>query len=159
MPALTVTEPTRSSSSSPIRSTIAPATVSASRGSCSGSKQRELVAAEPEGLAVLAQLRSELGQQPVAFRVAEQVVDALEVVDVEQAEREGCSARLGLEQLALEPVVEMAVVAEPGERVGQCEAHRAQRVVGRALVERDRQQRARRAPQRAAASAARARRA
>ena len=49
---------------------------------------------------------------------------------------------LGLDQLALEPLVEMAVVAEPGQRVGQREPHRAERAVGRALVERDREQRA-----------------
>ena len=106
-----------------------------------GQEQRELVAAEPEGLAVLAQLRGELGEQPVALGMAVEVVDALEVVDVDQAEREGRASRLGLHELALEPVVEMPVVAEPGERVGECEAHRAERVVGRALIERNREQR------------------
>ena len=106
-----------------------------------GQQKGELVAAEPEGLAVLAQLGRELGEEPVAFGMAVEVVDALEVVDVDQAEREGRAAGLGLDELALEPVVEVPVVPEPGERVRQGEAHRAQRVVGRALVERDREQR------------------
>ena len=124
-----------------------------------GEQQRELVAAEPEGLAVLAQLRRQLGEQAVALGMPEQVVDPLEVVDVEQAEREGRSAGFRLHQLALEALVEVAVVPEPGERVGQCKTHRAQSVVGRALVQRDGEQRTRRAPPREAATAARGRRA
>ena len=49
---------------------------------------------------------------------------------------------LRLDQLALEPLVEVPVVAEPRQRIGQRELHRAQCAVGRALVERDREQRA-----------------
>ena len=74
--------------------------------------------------------------------MAEEVVDALEVVDVDEAEAEGAAVSLRLDQLALEPLVEVAMVAEPGQRIGQCELHRAERTVGRALVERDREQRA-----------------
>ena len=107
-----------------------------------GQEQRELVAAEPESLAVLPQGRREAGENTVAGRVAEEIVDALEVVHVDEAEAEALAVALGLDQLALEPIVEMPVVAEPGQRIGQREPHRAQGAVGRALVERDREQRA-----------------
>jgi hypothetical protein len=73
--------------------------------------------------------------------VAEQIVDPLEVVDVEQAERERRARRVRLRQLALEAIVEVPVVAEARERVGECETHGPERVIGRALVERDCKQR------------------
>ena len=66
-----------------------------------GEQQRELVAAEPEGLAVLAEACADLGEHPVSDRVPEEVVDALEVVDVDHAEREGDAARLCSDELAL----------------------------------------------------------
>ena len=69
------------------------------------------------------------------------VVDLLEVVDVDEAERERPALLLGEGDLALEPLVEVPVVAESRERVGEREAHRFQRRKGRALVERDREQR------------------
>ena len=50
-------------------------------------QQRELVTAEPERLAALAQPPGDLRQDAVAGRMAEAVVDPLEVVDVDQAER------------------------------------------------------------------------
>ena len=106
-----------------------------------GQEERELVSTQPEGLAVLAELRGEVGEQPVALRMAVEVVDALEVVDVDQAEREGRASGLGLHELALEPVVEMSMVAEAGQRIGECETHGPERVIGRALVERDCEQR------------------
>ena len=104
-------------------------------------QDRELVAAEPERLAALAEVRRELGEHLVAARMPEAVVDPLEVVDVHQAEAERIALRPRVGELALEPVVEVAVVAEPGQRVGQREPHRAQLAEGRALVERDREQR------------------
>ncbi len=107
----------------------------------SGQEQRELVATEPEGLAVLPQARGELRQNVVARRVAETVVDALEVVDVDEAERELAVLLAGAHELELEPVVEVPVIAKPGERIGEREAHGPQRVVGRALVQADREQR------------------
>ena len=106
-----------------------------------GEQDRELVAAEPEGLAALAEVRRELREHLVAARMAEAVVDPLEVVDVHEAEAERIALRAGVCELALEPVVEVAVVAEPGQRVGQREPHRSQLAEGRALVERDREQR------------------
>ena len=69
------------------------------------------------------------------------VVDVLEVVDVDEAEAECVSVLLCLGQLALQPLVEVTVVAKAGERVGEREPHRLQRCERRALVERDRQQR------------------
>ena len=69
------------------------------------------------------------------------VVHLLEVVDVEQAEgqREASSCALSR---SLEPLVEVAVIAEPGQRVGQRKAHGLERAVHRALVERDGDKRA-----------------
>ena len=49
---------------------------------------------------------------------------------------------LCLVQVVLEALVEVAVVAEPGEGVGERQAHRLQRAVHRALVERDGDERA-----------------
>ena len=90
----------------------------------------------------MAQARRHLRQDLVAGRVPVPVVDLLEVVDVEQDEREREAFVLGLVQVVLEPLVEVAVVAEPGERVGERQAHRLQRAVHRALVERDGDERA-----------------
>ena len=69
------------------------------------------------------------------------VVDPLEVVDVDQADAERIALLGRVGELALEPVVEMAVVAEPRQRVGQREPHRTQLAERRTLVERDREQR------------------
>ena len=74
--------------------------------------------------------------------MAEAVVDPLEVVDVEEAERDERVGLVGERQLALEPLVEVAVVAEAGQRIGEREPHRAEGAVRRALVERDRDERA-----------------
>jgi hypothetical protein len=107
-----------------------------------GEEDGELVAAQPERLAALAQVRGQLREHLVAARVAVAVVDPLEVVDVDQAEAERVALRLRVGELALEPVVEVTMVAEPGERVGEREPHRAELAEGGALVERDREQRA-----------------
>ena len=141
MPALTVTGPAggRSARRDPLDDRLGRdprALLVAAR-----QQDRELVAAEPEGLAALAQVRGQLGEHLVAGGMAEAVVDLLEVVDVHEAEAERIALRLRVGELALEPVVEVAVVAELGERVGERQAHRAQLTEGRALVERDREQR------------------
>ena len=52
------------------------------------------------------------------------VVDLLEVVDVEQAESERDAGLLRVVEVALEPLVEVAMVAEPGQRVGERETER-----------------------------------
>ena len=115
------------------------------RPSCSsrrGQEECELVAAEPEGLAALAEAGGDLREDAVADRVAVAVVDLLEVVDVEKAEREREALLLRLVQVVLEALVEVAVVPEPRQRVGERQAHRLQRAVHRALVERDGDERA-----------------
>ena len=106
-----------------------------------GQDDGELVAAQPECLAVLPQPRGDLGEDPVAGGVAETVVHVLEVVDVDEAEGQRPAALAGVLELLPEPVVEMAMVPEARKRIRQREPHRAQRSVGRALVERDREQR------------------
>src|SRR5438445_564714 len=100
-------------------------------------EKREFVAAEPERLAALAQPPGDLREDAVARGMAEAVVDPLEVVDVDQAERQRLRVVLGSDELALQPLVEVAMVAEPGERIGEREPHRAQLAERRALVERD----------------------
>ena len=62
--------------------------------------------------------RGDLGEDVVAGRVAVHVVDALEVVEVEHDERDGRLVGRGDEELLPEPLVERAVVPEPGEWVG-----------------------------------------
>ena len=105
-------------------------------------EERELVAAEPERLAALAEARGDLREHAVADRVAEAIVDLLEVVDVEQAEGQRDAALLCLVEVALQPLVEVPVVPEPGQRVGEREAHGLEGAVHRALVEGDRDERA-----------------
>ena len=105
-------------------------------------KHRELVAAQPERLAALTQPGRDVAEHKVADRMPEPVVHALQVVEVDEAERERRAHLLGRDELTLEPLVEAAVVSEAGERVGQREPHRADRLVRRALVEGDREQRA-----------------
>ena len=63
-------------------------------------------------------------------------------MNVEEAEGQREALLLRLVQVVLEPLVEVAVVAEPGERVSEREAHRLERAVDRALVERDSDERA-----------------
>ena len=103
---------------------------------------RELVSAEPEGLAALAQARRDLAEHEIADGVPEAVVDALEVVEVDEAEGKRRALVFGDDELALQAFVEAAVVAETSERVGQSESHRLHGLVGRALVERNREERA-----------------
>src|SRR3954471_6105996 len=106
-----------------------------------GQQQCELVAAEAERLAGLPQAGREPREDAVAGRVAEAVVDPLEVVHVDEAEGQRQRLLLRVPQLALDPFVEMPAVAEARQRVGQRQAHRAQRADDRALVELDREQR------------------
>ena len=97
----------------PTRSTIDRATATAARSSRPGQHHRELVAAEPEALASLPQARRDLSEDAVADGVAVAVVDALEVVDVDEAQAQRQLRLLGLGELDLEPLVEVAVIAEP----------------------------------------------
>ena len=59
----------------------------------------------------------ELGEDLVADAVAVDVVDALEVVDVEHHDADGLVRRGRVRELAAEPLVEVAVVEEAGQRV------------------------------------------
>ena len=102
-----------------------------------GEEERELVASDPERLAVLAQPAGDLREDEVALRVPQRVVQLLEVVDVEQADAEREALLLRLGEVLVEAVVEVAVVAEAGERVGEREPHGLQLAEDRALVERD----------------------
>ncbi len=90
------------------------------RGRAAGGEDRELVAADPVGLAVLPdclpQLAPELGEDLVAGGVAEGVVVALETVEVEQ--HQGCRFLLGATTAGAEVDLHPALVAEPGQGVG-----------------------------------------
>ena len=82
---------------------------------------RELVAADAAGdVGVaddLADALGDLGQHRVAGEVADPVVDRLEVVEVEDDQREAPVVALGARGLAREGLVEVAAVVQPGERV------------------------------------------
>ena len=83
--------------------------------------------ASPPGVEPL----SHRDQRPVALLVAERVVEPLEPVQVEQADAQPAAAP----QLAVQPLLEAAAVAEPGQRVGGGRAHRLERAQHRALVQ------------------------
>ena len=102
----------------------------------------ELVAAQPEALAALAEARRDLPEHAVTERMAVAVVDALEVVDVDEAEAERIAGALRRRERTLQALVEVTVVSEPGERVGERKLHGLERGERRSLVERDREQRA-----------------
>src|SRR5579862_4191888 len=81
----------------------------------------ELVAAEPRKRVAPAHLgfqqRTHLPEQGIACAVATGIVDDLELIDVEIAERVGGFACLRALQRALEAGLELAPVDEPGEQV------------------------------------------
>ena len=107
-----------------------------------GEHECELIAAQPERLTRVAQPGRDLREHLVARRVAVAVVDLLEVVEVEQHDRQRQARLLGAFELRLQLLLEVPMVAEPGERVGLRQAHGAQRVVRRALMQCHRDQRA-----------------
>ena len=81
----------------------------------------ELIAAQArEGIApahLRLEQRADLPEQRVARAVAAGVVDDLELVEIEAAERVGGLARLGALQRPLHAVLELAPVDEAGEHV------------------------------------------
>ena len=117
--------------SPPATATGAAATAARSRSaarsapsrSVSGQDHHELVAAPAGQLVAAAQRAREpprhLLQHPVARLVAVGVVDALEVVDVDAAEREQVPVAGGQGDRALELVGAVAAVRQPGQVVGE----------------------------------------
>ena len=93
---------------------------------------RELVAADAEGTVAVAQrVADAVGhahEQAVAGRMALAVVDDLEVVEVDEQQRDGHLVATVELELAVELLLERAVVAEAGEAV-------VQRVLARLAVE------------------------
>ena len=83
----------------------------------------ELVAAEPrDGVGRphrVVQARRERHQQVVAGRVAERVVDELELVEVGEQHRDRAAVAPPPRERALEPVERERAVREPGQRVVQ----------------------------------------
>ena len=86
-----------------------------------GKHDRELIAADPRqrvGLAgAAAQHGGDLGEDAVPGRVAEGVVDLLEVVEVEHQQRPGDAVAVAARQLGPQVFLEAAPVLQPGERV------------------------------------------
>ena len=82
----------------------------------------ELLASHPADHVRRADDRAEHRRDPlqnfVALAVAADVVDPLEVVDVEHHQRERLVRPPGAAELGAQPLVEVAVVVEAGERVG-----------------------------------------
>ena len=86
-------------------------------------EHRELVAAEA-GDHVLraqhgAQARADRAQQLVAGVVAERVVEHLQVVDVEEEQREAAALRVGARDRVAEALEQQGAVGQAGERVVQ----------------------------------------
>lgn len=88
-------------------------------------QQHELLAALPEGEVDLADLAAhpagELGQHGVPRRVAVRVVDGLEPVQVEGEDAEHPAEPARPLDLPADRLLQVAVVPQPGERVGQRE--------------------------------------
>ena len=88
-----------------------------------GHQHGELVAADPERAVGTAQRAPEqlgdLGEGLVADGVAGRVVDELEVVEVDEDERDQVAVAPDGVQLAIELLLECPVVAEPGERIDE----------------------------------------
>ena len=84
-----------------------------------GDDDRELLASRPAHVVTLAdgraELGGELGEHLVAHRVAVDVVDPLEVVEVEHQERHRAALGRGPHDLVAEAFVERPVVPEAGE--------------------------------------------
>ena len=78
---------------------------------------RELVApdaaADVDGSDLVAHALGDLCQHGVAGEVADRVVDPLEVVEVDDQQREPAAVALGPQRLAAERVVEVALVEDP----------------------------------------------
>ena len=91
------------------------------RGGLAVDDHGELVAADAErllaGAALLGQRARELPQDAVARRVALVVVQALEVVEVAEEQRDLARSRVGAQESAVEVLLEGAMVAELGQRV------------------------------------------
>ena len=86
-------------------------------------QDRELVSTDPERTIVPAQGRlddlADRDQESVSARVAALVVDALEVVDIDEQQGEGRARAFGVLQLADELLLEASVIAEAGQAVEQ----------------------------------------
>ena len=101
------------------------------RGVGAHQREHELVAAQAAAQVAGAQLALELARELlerlVADRVAPGVVDLLELVEVHRDDRDRVVLARRAAQLGLEPVVEGALVRQPGERV--LERERGQRLL------------------------------
>jgi hypothetical protein len=86
-----------------------------------GHDDRELIAADPEGPVGATQVaghrHGRLAEKVVTDRVAARVVDALEVVEVEQGQGQWLAGADGARPLALHLLLECPVIAETGQRV------------------------------------------
>ena len=103
-----------------------------------GKDQRELLAADAIGRLGAERLAQDLGhllENAVADRVPVAVVDALEVVEVDDRERDGAAGRRGERERLAQVGLERAVVPERGQGVGLCVTHRQHGPVGVALIE------------------------
>src|ERR1700730_11722062 len=85
--------------------------------SCAGQDEEELLAAVAKRQVLLPNLRAEEGAQRaehiVAGLVPERIVDALEVIDVDQGEHSFVSPATRSAQLALDEIRQVAAIVEP----------------------------------------------
>jgi hypothetical protein len=82
---------------------------------------RELVATDPKGTVGASQvhrdLRGGVAKDPVARGVTADVIDLLEVVEVDDGQRERHGVARGHRPLSLDLLLEPSMVAKPGQRV------------------------------------------
>jgi hypothetical protein len=85
---------------------------------------RELVAAiatdDIVGATALRDLGRDQAQNAVTDEVTELVVEMLEIVDVDQKQRERAVVLVGLLDQSTDRSVEHATIGDPGQRIGQC---------------------------------------
>ena len=92
-----------------------------------GHHDRELVATHPVGPVAAAQRggeeAAEAAERPIAGRVAPRVVDLLELVEVDEEQREGSLLSSDVLDQPVEVLVEGPMVAEPRELIAQRVGH------------------------------------
>ena len=101
-----------------IRSAISSAAAISVSGSRTANSSPPLRPAKSPAPQHAAQRRADAGQDLVAHRVPALVVDLLEVVEVEQEQRERRLGRRGLGERPLQRVGDGALVGQPGQAVG-----------------------------------------
>ena len=79
------------------------------------SDAKTVVGFDPDYAQLVADALAQAAQHQVTHRVAELVVDALEVIDIEHDDRQCLAIALGPFQLELEPLLEVTAIMDAGQ--------------------------------------------